>query len=225
MSTTALPSPSLCPGYRQVQEFGPDHEYEDEEVEYVTLELDSVEPTLISSSENMRLIGLDTTTPFMQLSGTILKGRHDTLIGTELLFTEKKDEQDRSKRHLVYVGSTSQHLSFKEVQLKPKNTSEPPPTAVESDRVDEVTTSKRTRGRPPKATKGKAVDGGSHKERNSKSSRIRKDRSKPSGIQGEVEEDESSNAQKPPKQSERKSGKRKRGDPEESQDGESDREN
>lgn len=53
MSTTE----SLCPGYRQVESFGPDEEYEDEEVSYVTLDLGAnVEPTLLASSSTYRLI-------------------------------------------------------------------------------------------------------------------------------------------------------------------------
>ncbi|KAF9003101.1 hypothetical protein BDQ17DRAFT_1326442 [Cyathus striatus] len=77
---------SLCPGYRHVDAFGPDDDYEDEEL------------------VQLRLIGLDSPTPFLQLSGTILKGRHDSLLGTELLFTEDKE----------------QRICFKEVRLQPK---------------------------------------------------------------------------------------------------------
>ncbi|KAL0566440.1 hypothetical protein V5O48_015573 [Marasmius crinis-equi] len=126
----------------QVQDFGPEDDYEDEEVTYVTVELENVEPTLIASSENMRLIGLDTPTPFMQLSGTILKGHHDTLIGSELLFMENKEDSNRSKRHLTYVGSTSQRLRFKEVQLRSKQ-EEPSEGQTNDDRS--VVTSKEKR--------------------------------------------------------------------------------
>ncbi|PBK83406.1 hypothetical protein ARMGADRAFT_945104, partial [Armillaria gallica] len=79
----------LCPGYHQVTQFGPDDDYEDEEEEifYVTLELGNVEPVLIPSCDSYHLVGLDTPTPFLQLAGTVLKGRHETLLGTELLFS------------------------------------------------------------------------------------------------------------------------------------------
>ncbi|PBK83391.1 hypothetical protein ARMGADRAFT_945093 [Armillaria gallica] len=78
---------SLCPGYHQVNAFGPDDDYEEEEVIfYVTLELGNVEPALIPSCDSYQLVGLDTPTPFLQLAGTVLKGRHETLLGTELLF-------------------------------------------------------------------------------------------------------------------------------------------
>ena len=48
---------SLCPGYTQVDAFGPDDEYEDEEeIVYVTLDMGNVEPTLVPSSTSYRLI-------------------------------------------------------------------------------------------------------------------------------------------------------------------------
>ncbi|KAJ6510434.1 hypothetical protein C8R45DRAFT_858306 [Mycena sanguinolenta] len=131
---------SLCPGYKQVDAFGPDEEYEEEEVVYVTLDLGNAEPSLIPSSSHYRLIGLDTPTPFLQLSGTILKGRHDTLLGTELLFTDGKDPSDSSKRVIVHVANTEQRIMFKEVQLKQKKDTDAMP--VEKDGklgVDDIT--------------------------------------------------------------------------------------
>ncbi|KAK6974604.1 hypothetical protein R3P38DRAFT_3131897 [Favolaschia claudopus] len=111
---------TLCPGYKQVETFGPDDEYEEEEVVYVTLDLGDIEPSLIPRSSHYRLIGLDTPTPFLQLSGTVFKGRHDGLLGTELLFTDGKDPSDSSKRAIVHVANTEQRINFKEVRLKPK---------------------------------------------------------------------------------------------------------
>ena len=59
----SLPAMSaLFPGYTQVEAFGPDEDYEsnngevEEEVEYVTLDLGTVEPTLVPSSSSYRLI-------------------------------------------------------------------------------------------------------------------------------------------------------------------------
>lgn len=52
----------LFPGYMHVEAFGPDDEYEpqdgeiEEEVEYVTLDLGTVEPTLVPSSSSYRLV-------------------------------------------------------------------------------------------------------------------------------------------------------------------------
>lgn len=53
----------LAPGFRQVDAFSPDDDYERdengdviEEVSYVTLDLGAVEPTLVPSSSTYRLI-------------------------------------------------------------------------------------------------------------------------------------------------------------------------
>ena len=47
----------LIPGYKQVEQFGPDEEYEEEEeVHYVTLDLGAVEPTLLPNCSTYRLI-------------------------------------------------------------------------------------------------------------------------------------------------------------------------
>ncbi|GLB42995.1 putative TFIIIC subunit [Lyophyllum shimeji] len=130
-------APSLCPGYKQVDAFGPDEEYEDEEeVAYVTLDLGNIEPTLVPSSSTYRLIGLDTPTPFLQLSGTIMKGRHENLLGTELIFTDGKDPHDPHKKAVTHVANTSQRICFNEVRLQPKGTGTGP--------------------LPPKGSKGKA---------------------------------------------------------------------
>ncbi|KAJ7208023.1 hypothetical protein GGX14DRAFT_634882 [Mycena pura] len=130
---------SLCPGYKQVQAFGPDDEYDEEETTYVTLDLGSADSMLISSSSQYRLIGLDTPTPFLQLSGTVFKGRHDSLLGTELLFTDGKDAGDWSKRSITHVANTEQRIAFKEVQLKPKSVARADekrmPHNVELDRI------------------------------------------------------------------------------------------
>ncbi|KAK0477674.1 hypothetical protein IW261DRAFT_1485838, partial [Armillaria novae-zelandiae] len=71
---------SLCPGYHPVTQFGPDDDYEEEEeIFYITLELSNVEPSLIPRCNSYHLVGLGTPTPFLQLAGTALKGRHETL--------------------------------------------------------------------------------------------------------------------------------------------------
>ncbi|KAL6304722.1 hypothetical protein BKA93DRAFT_782484 [Sparassis latifolia] len=124
-----MPGSSLFPGYHLVEAFGPDEDYEqcdsevEEEVVYVTLDLGTVEPALVPSTSSYRLIGLDTPTPYLQLSGTTFRGQHESLLGTELLFTEGKDDNgDRSRKSLVHFGSTEHRIRFKEVELQEKNT-------------------------------------------------------------------------------------------------------
>lgn len=48
--------------------------------------------------------GLDTPTPYMQLQGTIFKGRHDLLLGTEMIFTDDKGAS-RSRLKLCFHHS------------------------------------------------------------------------------------------------------------------------
>ncbi|KAK0187039.1 hypothetical protein F5146DRAFT_1141903 [Armillaria mellea] len=117
---------SLCPGYHQVTHFGPDDDYEEEEeIFYVTLELGNVEPSLIPSSDSYYLVGLDTPTPFLQLAGTVLKGRHETLLGTELLFSDA----------VSYTGSTRQRVCFREVRLEEKGKPKPNACQLVLDRI------------------------------------------------------------------------------------------
>ncbi|EAU82972.1 hypothetical protein CC1G_09234 [Coprinopsis cinerea okayama7 len=110
MSSTPLQS--LVPGYIQVEDFGDSDEYEDEEeISYVTLDLGTVEPTLVPSASSYYLI----------LQGTVLKGRHNHLLGTELVFSENPDPQERSKRPVHHIANTEQRILFKEVTLEPKS--------------------------------------------------------------------------------------------------------
>lgn len=53
-----MPATTLVPGYKQVESFGPDEDYleEEEEVSYVTIDLGVVEPTLLPSTSTYRLI-------------------------------------------------------------------------------------------------------------------------------------------------------------------------
>ncbi|KAG6914642.1 hypothetical protein DXG01_016174 [Tephrocybe rancida] len=113
---------SLYPGYKHVSSFGDPSEYasdEEEEVSYVTLDLGSIEPSLVPSSSTYRLIGLDTPTPFLQLSGTILKGRHETLLGSEILFTDPPDKRSLTP---LTPPTTSTRICFSEARLLPKGT-------------------------------------------------------------------------------------------------------
>ena len=48
---------NLFSGYKHVESFGPDEEYEDDVEEcYVTLDLGSVEPTLVPNSSTFRIV-------------------------------------------------------------------------------------------------------------------------------------------------------------------------
>ncbi|KAF9050831.1 hypothetical protein BDZ89DRAFT_593171 [Hymenopellis radicata] len=135
----------LCPGYTQVDTFGPDDDYDDEEeVVYVTLDLTDVDASLIPSSKAYRLMGLDTPNPFMQLSGTILKGAYCSVMGSELIFVEDaksakghsrgdedtmgldmdvkaEDNASGRKDAIRYLTSCEQRVSFSDVRLYRKD--------------------------------------------------------------------------------------------------------
>jgi len=80
--------------------------------------------------------GLDTPTPYLQLSGTIFKGKHESLLGTELLFAEGNDDDDRSRKHVRHLANTEHRVRFREVELKAKK----PPSEAEQPIVQEDTT-------------------------------------------------------------------------------------
>ena len=62
-----MPAPTtLCPGFRHVEEFDPNEEYESgEEVSYVTFDLGNIEPTLVPSSSTYRLIVSELELPLL----------------------------------------------------------------------------------------------------------------------------------------------------------------
>jgi general transcription factor 3C polypeptide 6 len=89
--------------------------------------------------------GLDTPTPFLQLSGTILKGRHQQLLGTEFLFLEGKGSsaltlnpqqlirvQTMLIRRKTLVGTTEQRIKFVPVEVVPKGEAPTQPTESEA---------------------------------------------------------------------------------------------
>ncbi|KAK0489816.1 hypothetical protein EDD18DRAFT_570376 [Armillaria luteobubalina] len=93
-------------------QFGPDGDYEEEEeIICITLELGKVEPSLIPSCDSYHLVGLDTPTAFLQLAGTMLEGRHEVLLGTELLFS--------GRRNIIHRKHTTAYL-FQRSSLEEK---------------------------------------------------------------------------------------------------------
>jgi len=70
---------------------------------------------------------VDTPTPFPQLSssGTIFKGRHHKLLGTELLFSHVQGDPDPSARHISLLGTTEQRIVFSPVEIRNPASSSP----------------------------------------------------------------------------------------------------
>ncbi|GJE93566.1 TFIIIC subunit 6 domain-containing protein [Phanerochaete sordida] len=180
MSDASTDTATLIPGHRWVDQFGDDDEYERDEsgnviedVEYVTVDLGVVEPTLVPSSSAYRLLGLDTPNPYLQLSGTIFKGKHQTTLGTELLFTDAPDDcQGRTKRGLVHVANTEKRIAFREVELREKGAGPPGGSTAAASKKHRPRTVEQVVGNDPAAdeqpvrrrggrkAKGKARDDG-----------------------------------------------------------------
>lgn len=116
-----------------------------EEVEYVTLDLGVVEPTLVPSSGAFRLIGLDTPRPYLQLAGTLFAGAHHTLLGTELLFADAPD-----RRGLVPAAHTERRIVFREAELRAR---EPAAAAQTSNQTSNQHTRNATDTNDPAAQK------------------------------------------------------------------------
>ncbi|KAF7361280.1 TFIIIC-sub6 domain-containing protein [Mycena sanguinolenta] len=152
---------SLCPGYKQVDAFGPDEEYEEEEVVYVTLDLGNVEPSLVPSSSHYRLIGevgSGYSDPIFATVRYDFEGPARQVLGNRVIIHRRKgyagsyalhgsldmnralDPSDTSKRVITHVANAEQRITFKEVQLKPKQNTDAMP--VEKDGkmgVDDIT--------------------------------------------------------------------------------------
>jgi len=110
---------ALCPGYRHVENFAEEEaEYEEgEEVFYVTLDMGDLHPTVLPTCSGYRLAGLDTEHPFIQLNDTIFMGEHHSLLGSEIVVEEARDESDPSRKFVRPMALTSQRIRFKEVYV------------------------------------------------------------------------------------------------------------
>ncbi|KAG8995625.1 hypothetical protein FRB94_008907 [Tulasnella sp. JGI-2019a] len=137
---------SILPGVTQVDRFDEEEdEYEYEyETSYATLDLRNIDQNILLNSSTFKLIGLDTPTPYLQLPGMTMRGEHDTLIGSEMIFSDGRgantisykkriitvdldalpfthlDPTDRSRRFVVPLGTTSTRITFKPVELRQK---------------------------------------------------------------------------------------------------------
>jgi general transcription factor 3C polypeptide 6 len=123
--------------------------------------------------------GLDTPTPFLQLSGTVLRGEHTSLLGTEIIFTEvtsppmsnspAPDDSNpttltgASSHSLYYLSTTSHRIRFREVQLKPKaedvGDGEGDAVTGPSERVGSNSRKGKGKGKEKTSGKGKAKNG------------------------------------------------------------------
>ncbi len=96
----SLPAMSLYPGYHQVNAFGPDDDYEEEEeIFYVTLELENVEPALIPSCDSYYLVV--STFPARRAAAYSIPGPGYT----DTISTANRDGAQGSARDVVGYGT------------------------------------------------------------------------------------------------------------------------
>ncbi|CAE7155076.1 unnamed protein product [Rhizoctonia solani] len=89
---------------------------EEEEEHYLTLDLGAVDPSLLANCASIRLVGLETPTPFLQLGDLVFQGIHTRTLGTELVL-----DADR------VIAQSEHKVLFNPVQLIPKAETEPGP--------------------------------------------------------------------------------------------------
>lgn len=111
-------------------------EDEEEEITYLVLELGAVDPSLIPNCASMRLVGLETPTPFLQLGDSVFKGIHVSNLGTELLFNDATP--DGPSRSLTLHAQTEHKILFNPVMLTPKQAPEPEPEPTSEARDPET---------------------------------------------------------------------------------------
>ncbi|RXW22294.1 hypothetical protein EST38_g3553 [Candolleomyces aberdarensis] len=91
------------------------------------------------------LQGLDSPTPFLQLQGTVLKGHHHHLLGTELIFSEDKEHHKRTIQH---AANSEQRILFKEITLQQKS---PPPSPKSREKQLDTVDNLDLADNPPRA--------------------------------------------------------------------------
>ncbi|QRV99798.1 transcription factor TFIIIC subunit [Ceratobasidium sp. AG-Ba] len=92
---------------------------EEEETVYLSLELGAVDPNLLPHCASMRLVGLETPTPFLQLGDSVFRGLHVSTLGTELVFDDASpDGTTRSIRSFAHI---EYKVLFSPVTLIPKS--------------------------------------------------------------------------------------------------------
>jgi hypothetical protein len=86
-----------------------DYEYE---TEYIILETGprtTTQTLLAASASGVKLIGMDTPTPYLRIGNLTFKGKHDLNVGTDLIFRNKE-----------LVGLNERKTLFERVSLHKK---------------------------------------------------------------------------------------------------------
>ncbi|KDN35270.1 hypothetical protein RSAG8_11705, partial [Rhizoctonia solani AG-8 WAC10335] len=117
---------------------------EGDEEYYLTLDLGAVDPSLLSNCASIRLVGLETPTPFLQLGDLVFQGIHTRTLGTELVLDTNG-----------VVAQSEHKVLFNPVQLIPKAETETEPEPASHDPVAGGSAAPRTRRRGRGRGRGK----------------------------------------------------------------------
>ncbi|CAE6432407.1 unnamed protein product [Rhizoctonia solani] len=120
-----------------------------DETFYLTLELGPVDPSLLVNCASIRLVGLETPTPFIQLGDLVFQGVHARTLGTELVLDTG-----------TVIAQSEHKVLFNPVQLIPKAEAEAPTETETKPQSHDPGPAPRTkrRGRPKGTSKKRAGD-------------------------------------------------------------------
>ncbi|XP_038054350.1 general transcription factor 3C polypeptide 6-like [Patiria miniata] len=115
-----------------------------EEEELVVVELSGiVDPDYLSKCRrsSLKVLGIETDEPVMQLGSYIFTGQHKSMLGTAVIFekTENNQEQGSGNLKWKYKCHTDKKLNMQRAHLKPKNkTQEAATSSKETEVVPEA---------------------------------------------------------------------------------------
>ncbi|KAK4053524.1 hypothetical protein OIV83_001692 [Microbotryomycetes sp. JL201] len=138
-----------------------DDEWEEDEVCYLTLDFGKL-PTGAVTNGELQLLGLNSDTPFARVGGSIFRGQHEQLIGSEIFLDRNRKSQQRTDKGgvLIYFSTandgtvsplprtTSARVRFEPVKLVSKADIAHGISNVERNTVNQTSKKSRGTGRP-----------------------------------------------------------------------------
>ncbi|KAM0788579.1 hypothetical protein ACM66B_001701 [Microbotryomycetes sp. NB124-2] len=112
-------APLVDSTWQQVSKLADDYdrdEWEEDEVCYLTLDFGKL-PTGAVTSGDLQLLALNSDTPFARVGGSIFRGQHESLIGSEI-FLERDNE---TGSYSPWSSTTNARIQFDPVKLVSKS--------------------------------------------------------------------------------------------------------
>lgn len=107
----------------------------EEEETLVLVELSGIIDSnfLLEKQKSMKVLGIESDNPVLQLENCVFSGSYEDFRGTEVIFEEVKDKDGETK--LKYFGKTIKKLAMKRVFLEKKKFNEDSVPVEEMDTV------------------------------------------------------------------------------------------